>query len=236
MLSEKVSPFSLPLLEWCLIPSGTIVLEGTGEVFEVPSFQMGRYPITNAQYDAFIQAGGYKQKAWWNGLEEHVTSPRASDWREENCPKLQVSWFEAVAYCRWLSDRLAQPVRLPTEWEWQWAAAGSTGWAYAYGDTFDLNRCSTRETGIERTHPVNAFAEVSTPFGVVDMSGHVWEWCLNRGTAPYQTFTYGMENRAVRGGSWHNAAQNACVTYRASRTPRTRTFNIGFRVMIGEPL
>ena len=64
------------------------------------------------------------------------------------------------------------------------------------------------------------------------MAGNVWEWCLNEGAAPFNSQLDGLENRALRGGSWNNAAKNACASFRGNRTPKTRAFNIGFRVII----
>jgi formylglycine-generating enzyme required for sulfatase activity len=139
-----------------------------------------------------------------------------------------------VSFCRWLSDQTGSNVRLPTEWEWQWAAVGDTGWAYPYGSEYDSAACNTKESGIARTNAVTSYAAVQTHFDTVDMSGNVWEWCLNEGSAPYSVDIGGSENRALRGGSWNNAAKNADVTFHSSRTPRTRSFNIGFRVIMAE--
>jgi formylglycine-generating enzyme required for sulfatase activity len=123
-------------------------------------------------------------------------------------------------------------VRLPTEWEWQWAAVGDSGWAYPYGNEFDSEKCNVKESGIDRTNSVTAYKKVPTHFGTVDMAGNVWEWCLNEGALLQNVSLQGSENRALKGGSWNNAASNAPADFRTSRTPRTRTFNIGFRVII----
>lgn len=225
--------FRLPLLEWLDIPAGQVTVEGIGTL-DVESFKIAKYPVTNAQFAEFIQDDGYKNIGWWEGLAQTGGSPRASDWKESDCPKLEVTWFEAVTFGNWLGDQLDAKVRLPTEWEWQWAAAGDSGWAYPYGSVFDSATCNTKESGIARTNAVTTYAAVETYFGTVDMSGNVWEWCLNKGAAPYSVDIGGSENRALRGGSWNQAAKNAEVSFRASRTPRTRAFNIGFRVIITE--
>lgn len=223
--------FSLPLLEWVEIPAGEVMLKD-GSTFEIAPFRMAKYPVTNAQYAAFIEDKGYKDVRWWDGLAHAVGSPRASDWRDEDCPKLEVTWFEAVAFCRWLTEQMGSTVRLPTEWEWQWAAVGDSGWAYPYGEVFDSAKCSTKESGIGRTNAVRTYAGVATHFGTVDMSGNVWEWCLNEGTAPQNVQLEGSENRVLKGGSWNDAAEKARADFRVHRTPRTRTFNVGFRVMM----
>lgn len=221
----------LALLEWLDIPAGEVKLEG--ETFAVEAFKIAKCPVTNQQYAVFIDDGGYKNPFWWEGLAQKGGAPRPSDWRDLDAPKLQVCWFEAVAFCRWLADRTGLPVRLPTEWEWQWAAVGDSGWAYPYGATFDSTLCNTKESGSTRNNLVTKYADVKTYFGTVDMSGNVWEWCLNEGAAPYSIQTESSENRALRGGSWNNAQANAQASFRSNRTPRTRAFNIGFRVMVG---
>lgn len=226
-----LSTFTLPLLEWLDIPGGSVTLaDGAGTV-EVQPFKIAKYPVTNAQYEAFIQDDGYKHELWWQNLAQTIASPRASDWREPECPKLEISWYEAVAFCRWLSHQTALEIRLPTEWEWQWAAVGDSGWDYPYGSAFDVEKCNTKEGGMGRTNAVTDYAAVKTHFGTVDMAGNVWEWCLNEQDEYPNVQVEGSENRALRGGSWNNGMKNACVTFRSGRTPRTRAFNIGFRVI-----
>ena len=228
------SALSLPLLEWIDIPAGHVRLDGNVGTFAVQSFKIAKYPVTNAQYAEFIDYLGYKDERWWEGLAQHVRSPRASDWRDPDCPKLEVTWFEAVAFCRWLAHQTGLDVRLPTEWEWQWAAVGDSGWDYPYGSGFDPTKCNTIERGIEQTNVVTHYQAVRTHFGAVDMSGNVWEWCLNEGIDLYNVQLHGMENRALRGGSWNNTMKNASASFRSHRTPRTRAFNIGFRMIVAQ--
>jgi formylglycine-generating enzyme required for sulfatase activity len=223
--------FTLPLLEWIDIPAGQITLEGIGGTFDVQPFKIAKYPVTNAQFQEFILDAGNKDERWWEGLAYPIGSARASDWRDPDCPKLEVCWFEAVAFCRWLADRSGLAVRLPTEWEWQWAAVGASGWAYPYGKTFDNAKCNIKESGLERTNAVTRYADVHTHFGVVDMAGNVWEWCQNEGLGLRNVQESGSENRALRGGAWSSKADQARAAFRSHRTPRTRAFNIGFRVI-----
>ncbi len=223
--------FNLPLLEWLDIPAGEINLEGIGS-FDVKPFKIAKYPVTNEQFGVFVAHGGYKNYGWWEGLAHFPGGPRASDWREADAPKLEVNWYEAVAFCRWLSGVTELDVRLPTEWEWQWAAVGDSAWAYPYGNEFDPQKCNAKVRGLERTNAVTQFANVKTHFGTVDMSGNVWEWCLNEGVSPQNIQIEGDENRVLRGGSWNNNSKQVQVTARTNRVARTRTFNIGFRVII----
>jgi formylglycine-generating enzyme required for sulfatase activity len=226
----------LELLEWVAIPEGRVLLEVedvTGN-FPIKPFKICRFPVTNAQYDAFIADYGYKNPRWWDGLELQIKSARVSDWKEAYAPKLEVSWFEAVAYSRWLSDTLGMNVRLPTEWEWQWAAVGDSGWDYPYGASFDSSKSNTKESSMGRTNMVEDFAHIETVFGAVDMSGNVLEWCLNKAIEPLSTRLSGGENRVLKGGSWNNTQEAARASSRVSRTPMTRAFNVGFRLIIEE--
>lgn len=219
------------MFEWVDIPAWRVALEGVSGDFDVAAFRMAKYPVTNAQFAEFVEDAGYKDDRWWDDLAHRAPSARASDWKETDAPKLEVNWFEAVAFTLWLRDRSGLPVRLPTEWEWQWAAVGASGWVYPYGSTFDPTKCNCKETGIGRTSGVGRFAGVKTHFGVADMAGNVWEWCLNEGEMPDNIQLAGVENRALRGGSWHNAGAQAAARFRIHRASRTRAFNIGFRVM-----
>jgi formylglycine-generating enzyme required for sulfatase activity len=220
------------MFEWIDIPAGSVTLENVSGTFEVAPFRIAKYPITNAQFGEFIEDVGYKDERWWDDLAHRVPSPRASDWKEPDSPKLEVCWYEAVAFTRWMSDRSGLAVRLPTEWEWQWAAVGDSGWTYPYGDGFDAEKCNCKESGIERTSSVLRYDDVKTHFGVVDMAGNVWEWCLNEGVIPDNVQITGSENRALRGGSWKNTGASATARYPANRAARTRAFNTGFRVMV----
>jgi formylglycine-generating enzyme required for sulfatase activity len=228
-----MSDFTLPLLEWIDIPAGQVTLEGVSGTFGVQPFKIAKFPVTNAQFEEFKLDAGYKDVRWWEGLAYPIGSARASDWKEPDCPKLEVCWFEAAAFCRWLADRSGLVVRLPTEWEWQWAAVGASGWDYPYGAALDARKCNVNVSGIERANAVTRYANVATHFGAVDMSGNVWEWCQNEGLAARNIQDSGGENRALRGGAWNSTAEQAQATFRLHRTPRTRAFNVGFRVMYG---
>ncbi len=220
------------MMEWIDIPAGSVMLDGVSGEFEVAPFRIAKYPVTNAQFAEFIEDVGYKDECWWDALAHFPGSPRASDWKDADAPKLEVNWFEAMAFTRWMSDRSGLAVRLPTEWEWQWAAVGDSGWAYPYGSTFDAEKCNCKESGIGRTNTVTRYMDVKTHFGVADMAGNVWEWCLNEGVLPDNMQLTGGENRALRGGSWNNAGAQAKTTFRSHRAARTRTFNIGFRMIV----
>jgi formylglycine-generating enzyme required for sulfatase activity len=235
----SVKFFTLPLLEWMPIPAGRVTLERGSDgakynteplgTFEVAAFQIAKYPVTNAQFQAFIADGGYDTDRYWEGLVK--SDPEEPSWDEPTCPRESVNWYEAIAFTRWLSEKTQTAITLPTEQQWQWAAAGDTGWAYPYGPTFDATKCNTFESGIKRTTPVDRYPQGASPFGVVDMSGNVWEWCLNE---------YGSlgiiginidKSRSLRGGSWYFISDFARAAFRYDNYPVDRLNDFGFRVV-----
>src|SRR5882672_5173026 len=104
-MTDPSSHFSLPLLEWLDIPAGQVTLDGNSEPFDIKPFRIAKYPVTNAQFQTFILDGGYSNSTWWEGLAQAGGTPRASDWADLDRPKLEVCWYEAVAFCRWLSHQ-----------------------------------------------------------------------------------------------------------------------------------
>lgn len=124
----------LPDIDWKKIPPGEVVLKDNAGTFQVEPFYMARYPITNAQFQCFIDApDGYANPLWWAELEAQPGTPEMPQWTEVNHPRETVSWFEAMAFCAWLSARLGYAIQLPTEWQWQQAAcSGQAGFDYPW--------------------------------------------------------------------------------------------------------
>lgn len=146
----------LPDIAWIQIPGGEIQLEGIDHVFTVKPFQLAKYPVTNAQFQIFINDGGYENEKWWEGIKKMVL--QRSSWQEPNAPRETVSWFEAVAFCRWLSARTGRVIRLPTEWEWQQAATGGNpAYEYPWGTEWDAAHCNCDEARLTRTSPVGLY-------------------------------------------------------------------------------
>ena len=115
----------LPQFVWLPVPAGTVKVEGDAGTFRVEPFFVSRYPVTWTQYRSFLQApDGYRDERWWEGLAQRPEQPGAQFRRKDNYPAENVSWYDAMAYCRWLSAHLGYDIRLPTEWEWQQAATG----------------------------------------------------------------------------------------------------------------
>ncbi|MBK6432537.1 SUMF1/EgtB/PvdO family nonheme iron enzyme [Candidatus Amarolinea dominans] len=159
-------------------------------------FAIGRYPVTNKQYRRFVTAGGYaaqNEQKWWS--EQGRKDKRQYGWTEprfwddsrfnhDSQPVVGVSWYEANAYCAWLTEHLrgqglisgGQAVRLPTQAEWEQAARSTDGRAYPWGPTFDAARANTRESSLQQSTPIWMYPDGQTPEGVWDMAGNVWEW------------------------------------------------------------
>ena len=225
-----------------------------GEKFELAyNFQIAVYPVTNAQFQAFIDAdeAGYNDPAYWNeaGLEwksdRHAPDEHGDmNFRLPNHPRIYMRWYEAMAYCNWLTEQYRtagligkdEVIRLPTEHEWEIAARGPKGTFYPYGNDFDATKGNTHETGIGQTSAVGTFPDGAAWCGAQDLSGNVWEWCLN----PYEEPEGGLlkENmrsnavRALRGGSWSYLQHLARAASRYYYGYPFFRFNlIGFRVV-----
>jgi len=152
-----------------------------------------------------------------------------------------ISWFEARAYCAWLSAQTGQAFRLPTEAEWEAAARGRTGRRYAYGDEFDASLCNAFETHVRRTTPVGVFPGGATPEGLIDLTGNALDWTSSL-FQPYPYAADGREDpagdarRVVRGGAWNLNRSNARAAYRDDLAPDFRNDAIGFRLACSSPI
>ena len=227
----------IPDIEWINIPGGKIRLEEVDHVFTVKPFKIAKYPVTNAQFHAFIDDGGYEpDQEWWKGLQYQESE--SSTWREPNAPRENVSWFEAVAFCRWLSARRNEVIRLPTEWEWQQAATGGNpANDYPWGTEWDPARCNSDESRLNRTTPVGLYPQGATAQGVMDLAGNVWEWCLNTDENLEQPTSLDVDAwvglRVVRGGSWLNDPDFLRSSDRNRFTSGSRSSFLGFRLAQG---
>jgi len=175
-------------------------------------------------------------------------------WNLPNHPVVGISWFEALAYARWLAEFTGRPCKLPTEAEWEKAArgglppgGGDQGEAriYPWENEWAEDHANTDEAGVGRTTAVGAFPTGASPYGVLDMSGNVWQWCSSVGVTaagyPYRPDD-GREDlerdafRALRGGSWGEGRRNARCASRLVPSPDLFYFSVGFRVVFpGSP-
>lgn len=222
-------------------------------------YSISKYPITNAQYARFIEAGGYNERQWWTaaGWDARLkglvldytkgegvatdtpwTEPRFwndSKWNGANYPVVGVTWYEAVAFCQWLSEVSGENIMLPTEEQWQYAAQEDDGRTYPWGNEWDCTRCnnSVEPCQSDGTTPVQQYeGKGDSPFGVVDMSGNVWEWCLTDYDQKTNDVNSDAQYRVIRGGGWFYFTKADCrCTFRYYDVPYGCYNFRGFRIV-----
>jgi len=262
---------AVPDILWCEVPAGAFLMGSDKQTDprayddEMPqrsvhleTYYMSRYAITNAQFKAFMDVGGYSKREYWTdaGWEmkvyENWTAPAYDDNDDFNIPNqpvIRISWYEAYAYTRWLHDVLTANspdgltlrddyvFRLATESEWEKAARGTDGRIYPYGNTFDKTKGNTFESGIGKPSAVGLFPSGGSPYGVLDMSGNVYDWCLTKWRDAYadpeDNHAQGAFRRAVRSGGFANGSFNARCAYRYNGLPRVRRNYYGIRCVYG---
>jgi hypothetical protein len=183
------------------------------------TFEMGKYPVTVAEYKVFVEDDGYAEEQWWKeGGFERETEPR--DWVEQlehpNQPVTRVNWYEAAAYGAW------KGARLPTEAEWEMAAAGKSEREYPWGNEKPDATRANFLMGPGHATPVGLYPAGATPEGLQDMAGNVWEWCEDW----YEKGKY----RVLRGGASGFNEVHLRSSYRFRNVPEVRNLFIGFRL------
>lgn len=232
----------VPLLDWCEIPAGTIKPGGPQSEetpVHVAQFCLSKYPITNLQYQCFIDApDGYRNAEWWRfsaaafAWRQQNETPRPPGFTADERPREMVNWYDAVAFCHWLSANLGFEVRLPWLAERQRAIQGDDHRVYPWGNTFDKRFCNTRESGIRQTTLVTRYPQGVNQYGVFDLAGNVWEWCqdlrydeANDDTDP------STEKYAVHGGSFVSPFTRCQASFHYYLPASTYYGSIGFRIV-----
>ncbi len=236
------------------IPAGKFLMGEGREQHEValPGYRIGKFPVSNAEYRRFVDAGGYDDRAWWTAagwleVGEKQREPRF--WRDTrfnkpNQPAMGLSWYECVAYCRWLSKETGELWRLPSEAEWEKAARGGDGRLFPWGNVFDASRLNgrgPRDRQVCTSTPVGVYPAGASPYGLFDCVGNVWEWCATRWKKlfPYDTgqdewqppYLEGQNLRVLRGGSWYDTQEVTRCTHRFRFQPYGWNDRGGFRVV-----
>jgi hypothetical protein len=230
----------LPDIAWVPVDDQQPFVYQHAEHPPLPAFEIARNPVTNRQWQAFIDDAGYTDNRWWGGLAKHP-QPADPNWSEPTAPRESVSWFEAVAYARWLSHRLGADVRLPTEQQWERAARGVEGREWPWGGEWDAERANA-QFHLGRTSLVGLFSNGATVperagrEGIFDLAGNVWEWCLNEFDDPGRTGTAGSARRVVRGGSWDGSSDYCRASFRSRNSPVDRYDSLGFRLVVSCPI
>jgi formylglycine-generating enzyme required for sulfatase activity len=204
----------------------------------LPAFWIGRYPITVAQFQGFLEASGARRQR-----ADRTPGPAGH-------PAASVIWHEALDFCRWLGQETGLPAMLPSEAEWEKAARGTDGRLYPWGNDWDASCCNTREGKCGKSMPIGAYSpRGDSPYGCTDMAGNVWEWTRSLwGTGlrfPQFAYPYdpsdGREyldaankvRRVLRGGSWYNDRRYARCANRGRLLPYLLYYRAGFRVAVG---
>jgi len=199
--------------------------------------------VSNYQFSKFIEAGGYREERWWtnNGWlgreQDGWVEPRYwqdKKWNSSDKPVVGVSWYESIAFCLWLSNITGENILLPTEQQWQRAAQGDNERLYPWGNEWDARCCNNNvnQNGSGQTTPVQKYKDKGdSPFGVTDMSGNVWEWCLSDYFSENNNINRFDIKRKIRGGSWFNDIANIFrCDDQTSYHPHNRQDSIGFRI------
>ena len=233
--SKDLDPVSM-----VTIPAGEFLMgnpEGKGRDDERPQrsvhldeFAIDQVEVTNERYMAFVKATGHRTPP-----NPYGTGPIQSMKGIEQLPVVQMTWYDAKAYCAWAKKRL------PTEAEWEKAARGTDGRLYPWGNDLPNTKRANfdREWEDEHTlHKVGSLPDGNSPYGVKDMAGNVREWVSDWYDAEYYRHApdrnpQGPDKkgvvRSIRGGSWHSPASDITATARGRGGFALQTHGTGFR-------
>lgn len=210
----------LPMVD---VPAGPFQFGIDNAVQETGPYRISKYPVTNEQFAAFVEATGYEPKGSWHGGEAE---------QRPDHPVTNVTFFDAKAFCKWVGGRL------PSEQEWEKAARGTDARIWPWGNQPDPSRADCKERGIPSAMPVGSFPAGASPYGCLDMAGNVREWTLDYlnaypGGAP-QPELYGKRYRVVRGGAWPQSLADQRSYRREFRLPKHHESLTGFRCVWSE--
>jgi formylglycine-generating enzyme required for sulfatase activity len=226
------------------IPAGPFLMgnpEGKGRADEWPqrsvylnAFAIDQVEVTNERYMAFVTSTGHR-----NPPNPYGTGSLRSVKGIEQLPVVQMTWYDAKAYCSWAKKRL------PTEAEWEKAARGTDGRLFPWGnEPATLKRANfDREWEEEKTlHPVGSLPAGDSPYGVKDMAGNAREWVSDWYDAEYYKHApdrnpQGPDRkgvvRSIRGGSWHSPVADIATSARGRGGFALQTHGTGFRCVRG---
>ncbi len=206
-------------------------------------YWIGKYEVTFAQYDKYCEVTGKKK-------------PDDREWGRGDRPVIYVSWYEAVAYCQWFSGKTGLKFKLPTEAQWEKAARGTDSRKYPWGNsmlTGNKANFADKQLWIQRKYswadkemddgyayiaPVGSYQEGISPYGLLDMSGNVWEWCNDWYDVDYYTKSLAKNpqgpdsgsDRVIRSGGWRYDARYLRCAYRFYYAPNNHGDSMGFRL------
>jgi len=234
-------------MDFVQVQGGTFMMgEEKDHKVTVPDFFLGRYPVTNAQYLAFVAATGTHAPEWMEAGNEYNIDTGTNNYYKElgealmapAHPVVGVSWHDAGAFCAWLSAQSSKTYRLPTEAQWEYAARGGRqSLGFPYAGSHQLKEVGWFSQNSHRaTKPVGL--KLPNELCLYDMSGNVWEWCADHWQddykkAPQDGSAWAESDgagRVVRGGSWSSSGNYCRVSSRYDSIADFRDDNIGFRL------
>ena len=259
-LTEGVDQTLVPVPAFVHVPAGPFLMGSSstdamafdGEKpqhrLTLPDYWIGKTEVTNAQFRPFVEGDGYSNRAYWTEAgwqwreQNGIVQPGYwgdSMFNGDNQPVVGVSWFEAVAYCRWLSAQTGREFRLPSEAEWEKAARGPDGQIWPWGSVWDAAKLHNGQS-VGRTTTVGQYPAGASPYGALDMAGNVSEWTATEWgkSYPYQVedewslaYLSGEHRRMLRGGLWYSSEQYTRGAFRFTyHFPHFRTYYLGLRV------
>ena len=230
-------------MEFVRVPAGAFLMgsdsnnDKQAETDEQPQhkvtlaeYLIGKYPVTNRQYQAFTQATGRKPPKHW----ENGKVPAG----KEDHPAAYVNWQDASDFCEWAGKKSGRQVRLPSEAEWEKAARAVAGRIYPWGEQApDAQRCNFNHN-VKDTTPVGKYnPQGNSPYNCVDMAGNVWEWVVDWYAEDF--YKNSPDNnpdgpssgryRVLKGGSWINSNGYLRSAFRYDLDPSYTSYVIGFR-------
>ncbi len=233
--------------EMVFVKGGTFKMGNpNGDIDEKPQhnvklndFYISKYEITVKQYREYCNATGKKfpvkpNETWYI---EHERAARWT-WSDSN-PMCKINWYQANEYCQWLAKKTGKKYSLPTEAQWEYAArGGNKSQNFTYSGSNNINDVAWHDETTYERGPMPVGKLKPNELGIYDMSGNVWEWCLDFYGAyskKQKTDPQGPKQgqfKVIRGGSWYYAEQMTKLTTRDGPYPDFSNYNYGFRVVI----
>ncbi|MFB3788411.1 MAG: formylglycine-generating enzyme family protein [bacterium] len=224
-----------------LIPAGEFLAGADKFTVHLPAYYLALHPVTNAQYKKFVEETGYSTS---DTMVSSVWQNKYFNNKKLDHPVVEISWYDAQAYCIWAG------LRLPTELEWEKGARGKDDRKYPWGHEWDPRNCrNSVGQRVYGTCGVWLYSENCCQWGLYQIAGNVCEWCEDwYDTHAYEKYKQGILSmpkndnvlhnvlnkksllRVVRGGSWRNISSIGFqCAYREGVDPSSRKYNIGFR-------
>ena len=229
-------------IDMVLIKKGSFLMGEGSEQKKVTienDFYIGKYPVTVAEYMHFVNDTNSHYPEWLEEGNKYNIKTGTDGWykrmpnlQNPNAPIVGISWNDAVAYCKWLSEKTGDNYKLPKEAEWEYSCRAGTKTKWSFGnDKKELDKYAWYDENfydLGKKHKNYGIQEVGkklpNPWGLYDMHGNVWEWCED---------WYGSDKntKVLRGGSWYNGAFITRSAFRYWNYPQYRYVNVGFRLL-----